>query len=512
MASLAMQSDVLDSTACSWWSKERRVAARVTAVATALFAISTISVTAANATVTLYVPPTGPHPQVSKPVADLSGHGPGITYFATTAQQIGYPASLYPFTGTMPLDPSVAAGVQALDAAIRAIAPGESIQIIGASQGDIVLTLEQRLLLANPPANNDITFVRIADPTSLTGIAGRFAGLKLPGYTAVRMPDTPYDTVIITRQYDGIADWPADSLNLVADLNALMGGLLQHDLRKYESVDPATIPDRNITTTTNKYGATITTYLIENEGLLPLLVPLQKLGVDQRVLDALQGPLKSIVDAGYTTSTWSSLHQLIAKVGTKAFQAVVNTISKIAEDVGVVLRKVDALGAEIAAHISAKLSGKSLTKGGVKSVSDPGSALDAVADPTPSDPTPSDSTRPKAHDRSAHVRKSRAAKEAPAAGGPTDRGTGEVKGNARGKHRFGKRGEPAKVAVAKGSSSVTGTEHDDGKQDSRGTQARRQHAQRHSDGAGPQRHRKSEHHRSPDRHAHGKSRSGAGRS
>ena len=487
----------VDSTAPSRWLCDRRVVAKAAVVATTMFAAATVSAITANATTTLYVPGTAPHPQVSNPNANLSWMGPGVTRYATTAQLIGYPASMYPLEGAMALDLSVAAGVQALDAAIRAIPAGEPIQIIGVSQGDIVLSQVERLLLANPPVNNDITFIRFADPTSPTGIAGRNVGIRLPGMTAVGIPEAPYNSVNVTRQYDGIADWPADSLNILADLNALIGATYLHTQAAY-GVDPDTIPDYDITTTTNKYGATNTTYLIEHTGLLPILTPLKSLGVSQNILDALQGPLKKIIDAGYTTSTWSHLHKLVAQVGTKAFQAVVNTISKIASDVGVVLRKLDAVRARVSAQISAKHLAK------------PAVAAGSEAAET------ADTTSPTSSGRSAHVRKSLAAKAAPTVSDlkadkvdGTDKADAPAKvekkarADAKAAHRLGKRAEDAEKGDAKGNSGSGDTAHRD-RRTATAHGAHQKHSPRHSTAARSPRHHDSDRNRSSDHHNHGK--------
>lgn len=324
-----------------------RGAAKTTLVAATVFAAATFGSITAQATTTLYVPGTSPSPQQAGTVS-LVSMGPAVTQFASTAYQIGYPASFYPFEGTIALDPSVAQGVTGLDAAIRAVPPGEPIQVIGVSQGDVVLSVEEQALLANPPANTDITFVRFADPTSPTGIMGRNAGLQLPGITFVAAPETPYNTVIINRQYDGIADWPADQLNILADVNAILGAVYLHDQIPY-GVDLSTVPASNITTTTNALGGTTTTYLIPYTGLLPILRPLQSLGVNEQLLEAVQVPLKRIIDSAYTTSSWSPIHKALAAVGQTAFVAVVNTTSRVASDIGVALQKLDTLAVNSAA-------------------------------------------------------------------------------------------------------------------------------------------------------------------
>lgn len=324
------------SPCCAGRLVDQHAVARTGVVVSTVFALATFGSIAAHATTTLYVPGTSPSPQQAGTVS-LAWMGPAVTQFASTAYQIGYPASFYPFEGTIALDPSVAQGVTALDTAIRAVPPGEPIQVIGVSQGDVVLSVEEQALLANPPANTDITFVRFADPTSPTGIMGRDAGLQLPGITFVAAPETPYNTVIINRQYDGIADWPANQLNILADVNALLGALYLHNQVNY-GVDLSTIPASDITTTTNSMGGTTTTYLIPYTGLLPILRPLQSLGVNEQLLEAVQVPLKRIIDSAYTTSTWSPAHKALAVGGQAAFLTVVNTASRIASDVGVALQ------------------------------------------------------------------------------------------------------------------------------------------------------------------------------
>jgi hypothetical protein len=130
---------------------------------------------------------------------------------------------------------------------------------------------------------------------------GRNAGLALPGLTFAGPPESPYDTVVITRQYDGISNWPAHQLNVVADANAVLGALYLHNQSNYE-VDLASLPAEDVTTTKNSLGATTTTYhLIPNTGLLPLLRPLHDVGVATALLEAIQLTLQPIVDSAYAT-------------------------------------------------------------------------------------------------------------------------------------------------------------------------------------------------------------------
>ena len=80
------------------------------------------------------------------------------------------------------------------------------------------------------------------------GILARFPGLYIPildlSFNGPEPTDTPFDTVVITRQYDGVADFPLYPLNLVADLNAVLGFFYVHPYAFDVSLapDPSTSP------------------------------------------------------------------------------------------------------------------------------------------------------------------------------------------------------------------------------------------------------------------------------
>ena len=64
------------------------------------------------------------------------------------------------------------------------------------------------------------------------GISARFPGLYIPildfSLNGPEPTDTPFDTVVITRQYDGVADFPLYPLNVISLLNAVLGFLYVH--------------------------------------------------------------------------------------------------------------------------------------------------------------------------------------------------------------------------------------------------------------------------------------------
>ena len=122
------------------------------------------------------------------------------------------------------------AGAADLDDAI-AEHPDEHLVIFGSSQGAGRCERgEAQARRAVPDRNRgpDIDFVLVSDPNLPNGgLASRFPGLYIPildlSFNGPAPTDTQFDTVEIIRQYDGAADLPLYPLNLVADLNALLG-------------------------------------------------------------------------------------------------------------------------------------------------------------------------------------------------------------------------------------------------------------------------------------------------
>jgi PE-PPE domain len=210
---------------------------------------------------------------------------------------IDYPAQLWPVSGSVTLDDSVAQGVAALDEQVQHTSG--PITIVGTSQGAVVLNYEKRRLMAqaNPP--QDVTFVTIADPTNSDGgVLAKFSPLYVPvlNFTFTGPPPaTPYDTIEYVREYDGVSDFPDHPLNVVADLNAVAGGIYLHP--NYGGLDP-TAPDVVVTHSTNTLQGNTTHYLFPTKNL-PLTQPLRDAGVDARLVDAIDKPLRKIIDAGY---------------------------------------------------------------------------------------------------------------------------------------------------------------------------------------------------------------------
>lgn len=220
----------------------------------------------------------------------LDGHLTGAT-------NVPYPRSV---TG---IDSSVAVGAGAIVDIVDE-APGP-VRIAGVSQGAMAIAAAKRELMARDeadrPAPEDLTFVSIGDPTSPTGIGGRLPGLHVPfiDVTFTPAPETPYDTIVVTREYDGLADFPDRPLNLVSTLNALAGVVYIHPTSYGPDTNLDEIPDEDVTETVNSLGGKTTTFFIQNDRL-PLLQPLRDMKVDERIVEAIEKPLKHVVDAGYS--------------------------------------------------------------------------------------------------------------------------------------------------------------------------------------------------------------------
>lgn len=297
--------------------------------------VTPTAVASAGAAV-FYAPGTRDSPSAQATV-DMADIGMAVMSFGTQAVQIGYPASLLPFQGAIALNLSVAAGQASLEALISAVPVGIQIILIGVSQGDIVLSLVEKALIASG-STRDVLFVRLADPTGATGVMGRNVGLSLPGLLFVGRPEeSPFDQVVITHEYDAVGHWPAQQLNGLAVVNAILGAIAFHNPASY-AVDLSAIPTADITTTVNSLGATTTTYLIRATGLLPILLPLQALGVDEHVLNRLQRALKPMIDSAYTPLA----APMLAVAAQGAFQSAVNGMSSAAANLGSQIRRVEA--------------------------------------------------------------------------------------------------------------------------------------------------------------------------
>ena len=202
------------------------------------------------------------------------------------------------------LDQSVQAGVADLEDAMAAHA-NDHLVIYGYSQGAGVANVEKRKLAEQYPEGTkapDIDFVLRGDPNLPNGgLAARFPGLYIPildfSFNGPAPTDTQFDTVEINRQYDGFADFPLYPLNLISDVNAVLGIVYVHSyaLRR----QPASRSD-DAAAYQGTHGDT-DYYFFETEDL-PLFGPLRTLGVPEPVIDVVEPFFRVIVELGYDRS------------------------------------------------------------------------------------------------------------------------------------------------------------------------------------------------------------------
>lgn len=178
-------------------------------------------------------------------------------------------------------------GVRALDARLAQTAglqPGGAPTIVfGFSNGAGVAEqwMADHAGKAGAPSPQDVSFVLIGNPRRAHG--------------GTRPPITPteYHVTDIVRQYDPMADFPDNPLNLLALANVAAGMLspVHLDYRSVDLDDPA-----NIVWTEGN-----TTYVFVPTPDLPLLQPLRAMGMTA-LADKLNEPLKEIIERAYDRS------------------------------------------------------------------------------------------------------------------------------------------------------------------------------------------------------------------
>jgi hypothetical protein len=220
----------------------------------------------------------------------------------TTPQVVNYPATagLLSSLRAPTANQSFAIGQQMLNTDIlNAVATGQPVVVTGLSEGTIVIDAEEAYLATAPnaPPPNMVTFVEFANPQR--GLADTYlhAGITVPGigYTIADAPESQYNTTVVYRQYDGWANPPDRPWHLLADVNAVAGSAYLHTATALASPSQAV----EVSSVTDSLGGTTTTYMIPT-ATLPMLMPLQHIGVPSPVINALNNLLTPIVNEGYS--------------------------------------------------------------------------------------------------------------------------------------------------------------------------------------------------------------------
>lgn len=197
---------------------------------------------------------------------------------------VDWPAEARPYTGAddMTLGQSIEIGRANLDAQIDdALAQlerdadgnpldGEEVTVVGLSAGSLVVTETLRGWQTDgeqDPAADEINFVVVADSSRQEIIDDTEEYNEEYDYTYRQPPETVYDTVEVTGEYDGMADFP-DRFSLTAIQNAMLGSALVHVPTMFS--DLSEVPKQNTTVTENSLGGTTVRYLVPAE-TLPLV-------------------------------------------------------------------------------------------------------------------------------------------------------------------------------------------------------------------------------------------------
>jgi hypothetical protein len=210
-------------------------------------------------------------------------------------QNIPWPQQSRPVTGpdSLSLTESVEQGVVNVDGeltkALAQLGPSEKVTIVGLSGGALVVNDEMRKLASDPnaPDKSQVTFVVIADSSRVGFNRNRYDGII--GYQYRLPAETKYDTLAVSAEYDGFADFPDRWWNFLAVANAFAGTIVEHIPAMLTDLD--TVPAENITVTTNSLGGVTTSYLIPAKRL-PLVTLLPFLGPQE-------ASLKQTIDSAY---------------------------------------------------------------------------------------------------------------------------------------------------------------------------------------------------------------------
>ena len=218
---------------------------------------------------------------------------------------------------------SIPVGLADLQAAMDEQPAGQPYLIEGYSQSAQIAIDEKLDLIGsgNPPP--DVTFLLLGSGNRPDGgFLERFAGLVIPAapgfdFNGAEPTDAGITTIDIANQYDAVADFPQYPINVVADVNSLLGFIYAHAgygdgplPEPIPAIWPASDPlsgpyaDEYVLGSTEivkQVDGDTTFYFIPTTDL-PLLDPLRSLGVPEPVLNIFQPALQVIVEAGYDRS------------------------------------------------------------------------------------------------------------------------------------------------------------------------------------------------------------------
>ena len=240
--------------------------------------------------------------------------------FTGTAQSSYIPDGLYPLTGIKSLggDTSLSQDQPIMVSDIESqiagggVSPENPVVVFGYSQSsDASSHIMSELQAAGVPSD-DVHFVLVGDSDNPNGGFNNtfdFPAGNTSAFTAFDQsfgsatPSDLYPTDIYTLEYDGFADFPHYTTNLLSDLNAELGFFLAHatylDISPQQIGSAILLPGSETLT-----GEGLTDYYIIPNDNLPILEPLLLIpGIGQPLYDLLEPDTQILVNLGYGSIT-----------------------------------------------------------------------------------------------------------------------------------------------------------------------------------------------------------------
>jgi hypothetical protein len=186
------------------------------------------------------------------------------------------------------------------------------VVVFGYSQSSEAASLLMQQLQVDGVPSDDVHFVMVGDPDNPNGgfmntfdfPAGNtsaFPTLDVPFESGT--PSDLYPTDIYTLEYDGFADFPHYTSNLLSDLNATLGFFLEHFT--YLDLTPSQISSAIPLAGSESLGGDgLTDYFMIPNDNLPILEPLLLIpSIGQPLYDLLEPDTQILVNLGYGSIT-----------------------------------------------------------------------------------------------------------------------------------------------------------------------------------------------------------------
>lgn len=239
--------------------------------------------------------------------------GPSQLCPGCTPAAVYGPEQFWPITGLkdMSYNASVAIGLDNLDACLRGapctvtdppytssgtrVLTDSAYTVFTYSQSGAIASMQKSDMIAHPPSGT-VSFVFVSNPNRPNGgILERFVGAHIPildvtfnGATVTNSPQpTPLTTVDAVHQYDPVADFPTNPLNLLTMVNSLLGFAYEHP----EGHSGAPLLQGQYQDSTYYLIPSVTLPLLRPLTIVPFLGPL--------LATTLDPPLRVLVETGY---------------------------------------------------------------------------------------------------------------------------------------------------------------------------------------------------------------------